>query len=44
MTTQYSFETVFEAPGLTAETIGAAYFDPDHLAAQDSSGSWASAR
>lgn len=35
MSTEYSFETVFEAPGLTAETIGAAYFDPDHLAAQD---------
>jgi hypothetical protein len=35
MSTEYSFETVFEAPGLTAETIGAAYFDPEHLAAQD---------
>ena len=35
MPTEYSFETVFEAPGLTAETIGAAYFDPEHLAAQD---------
>ena len=35
MSTEYSFETVFEAPGLTADAIGAAYFDPDHLAAQD---------
>jgi len=35
MPTEYSFETVFEAPGLTAEAIGAAYFDADHLAAQD---------
>ena len=35
MATEFSFETVFEAPGLTAATIGAAYFDPDHLAAQD---------
>ena len=35
MSTEYSFETVFEAPGLTAESIGAAYFDADHLAAQD---------
>jgi hypothetical protein len=35
MSTEFTFETVFEAPGLTADAIGAAYFDPDHLAAQD---------
>jgi hypothetical protein len=35
MSTEFSFETVFEAPGLTPDTIGAAYFNPDHLAAQD---------
>jgi hypothetical protein len=35
MPTEFSFETVFEVAGLSAKTIGAAYFDPDHLAAQD---------
>jgi hypothetical protein len=33
MSTDFSFETVFRAPSV--ETVLAAYFDPDHLAAQD---------
>lgn len=36
MSTPYSFETVFAAP--SAAVVLAAYFDPDHLAAQDKVG------
>jgi Protein of unknown function (DUF2505) len=33
MSIDFSFETIFRAP--SAETVLRAYFDPDHLAAQD---------
>lgn len=33
MPTEFSFETLFQAP--SAESVLAAYFNPDHLAAQD---------
>lgn len=36
MSTDFSFETVFRAPSV--QTVLAAYFDPDHLAAQDAVG------
>ena len=36
MPTTFSYETVFEAPSKTV--VLAAYFDPDHLAAQDQVG------